>query len=366
MPMGSILWLGDGVKLASIVGARPQFVKEAAVARALQRRDATRSDPVEEVLIHTGQHYDFEMSAVFFQDLSLPEPDHHLGVGSGRHGAQTGAMLAALESVLEEEAPDAVLVYGDTNSTLAGALAAAKLHVPVGHVEAGLRSFNRLMAEEVNRVLTDHVSNWLFTPSGVATKNLSEEGITQGVHQVGDVMFDVLRWQRSTLPDVEATKPYVLATIHRAENTDDPRRLAAIAGALEDVAAHTNVIFPVHPRTAKALDAAGVGFERVHTSAPVGYGEMVALESGATTVVTDSGGVQKEAYWLGVPCITVRDETEWTETVDEGWNKVVSPVRSDVAEAVVEAGAPHSEREAYGTGSAADEIVAILSAGVGR
>ena len=312
------------MKIVTIVGARPQFIKAAPVSRELRKQHT-------EVLVHTGQHYDENMSAVFFRELEIPEPDCNLGIGSGSHGQQTGAMLGGIEAVLIAEQPDWVLVYGDTNSTLAGALAAAKLHIKVAHVEAGLRSFNRRMPEEVNRVLTDHVSDMLFCPTQTAVKNLAREGLTEGVHLVGDVMHEALLWAaerartQSVILDrlVLMKKGFLLATVHRAENTDDPVRLRAIVEAL--VSLDDPIVFPIHPRTRKALDRLEFPTlpSRVKVIEPVGYLDMVHLEQSARTIMTDSGGIQKEAYWLGVPCVTLRDETEWVETVESGWNVLV-------------------------------------------
>jgi UDP-GlcNAc3NAcA epimerase len=320
---GSAVATPVSIKICSVVGARPQFIKAAVVSRPLRKI-------ADEVLIHTGQHYDDEMSAVFFQELQIPPPDYNLGVGSSSHGVQTGRMLEQLEAVLEKERPDRVVVYGDTNSTLAGALAAAKLHIRVAHVEAGLRSFNRAMPEEVNRVLTDHISDLLFCPSQIAVQNLAKEGITAGVHCVGDVMAEALRFgvQRGRTDSTVlqrlgvVSKQYLLVTIHRAENTADQGRLHAILSGLSEI--REPIIFPVHPRTQAVLDKlAWTPPENVRLSPPVSYFDMCALESNARVILTDSGGVQKEAYWLGVPCITLRNETEWVETVESGWNQLV-------------------------------------------
>ena len=347
-------------KVVSVVGARPQFVKAAPVSKALQQAGHV------ERLVHTGQHYDANMSAVFFSELGLPAPAHHLGIGSGSHGAQTGAMLEAIERVLMSEQPDWVLVYGDTNSTLAGALAAAKLHVPVAHVEAGLRSFNRRMPEEINRVLVDHLSALLFAPSQVARDNLAAEGLHKGVEIVGDVMVGAVemaagisrprhdwlqRW------GVDAGK-YLLATIHRAENTDDVGRLRRIVDALE--ALDEPVILPLHPRTRKALGAFAGSTSKVRYVDPVGYLDMVCLECHARMILTDSGGVQKEAYWLGVPCLTLRDETEWVETVEAGWNRLVSPDVVSITEAVRSFVPPAARPALYGDRRAAERIAAML------
>ena len=325
------------MKVCSIVGARPQFIKAAVVSRALRK-------VASEILIHTVQHYDHAMSAVFFQDLEIPAPDYNLGIGSSSHGAQTGRMLEQLEAVLEKERPDWVLVFGDTNSTLAGALAAAKLNIAVGHVEAGLRSFTRTMPEEVNRIVTDHLSALLFCPSQTAVSNLRQEGITEGVHVVGDVMTEALRFgvdradRSSTILKRLGlkAKEYLLVTIHRAENTDNNDRLRSILAGLAAIREH--IIFPVHPRTEAALveiewDAPA----HVHLIPPASYVDMCALESHAKLILTDSGGVQKEAYWLEVPCITLRDETEWVETVEAGWNRLVGADTDRILMAVAKA-----------------------------
>jgi UDP-GlcNAc3NAcA epimerase len=329
------------MKLLTIVGARPQFIKAAAVGYAVEAANAAGA-AIRSVLVHTGQHYDVEMSRVFFEELGLQSPDRDLGIGSGPHGAQTGRMLEAIEAIIDADRPDVVLVYGDTNSTLAGALAAAKQHVPVAHVEAGLRSFNRRMPEEVNRVLTDHVSRWLFCPTDTAVANLKREGIEQGVVNVGDVMYElVVRYGgRGALPigwselGIEPNR-YVLATIHRAENTDDESRLRDILGALAETAADVPVMIPLHPRTQKLLPALRLTLPpRLHIVSPLPYGQMIAAEGSAALVVTDSGGVQKEAFWLGVPCVTARDETEWLETQEEGRNLVVGADRDRLVGAV--------------------------------
>jgi len=350
------------MKLVSVVGARPQFIKAAALSRELRLRH-------EEILVHTGQHYDQGMSDVFFEELGLPAPDHHLGIGSATHGAQTGAMLAALEAVLHKECPEAVIVYGDTNSTLAGALAAAKLHVPIGHVEAGLRSFNRRMPEEINRVVTDHVSTWLFAPSDAARAQLAQEGIRAGVHVVGDIMVDALRLHgaRAVARAEALTRHglhaggYYLATVHRAENTDEAGPLRRIFTALE--ALDKPVAMPLHPRTRKRVAELGIGIGgNVRVLAPQGYLDMLALQRGAACVLTDSGGVQKEAYYLRVPCVTLREETEWVETVASGWNTVAGTDPERILTAVARrpgAEAPHPDL--YGDGMTASRIVEILS-----
>lgn len=310
------------------------------------------------------------MSDVFFEELGLPQPDHHLGVGGGSHGSQLGAMLPALEMVILAERPDAVLVYGDTNSTLAGALAAAKLKVPVAHVEAGLRSFNRAMPEEINRVLTDHISTWLFAPSEVSSRQLATEGITKGVHVVGDIMLDAIlayrgrAEERSRYPRALGLSKgdYYLCTIHRAENTDDCARLQSLFEALARL--DRPVVLPLHPRTRKQLHTFGITpAGSIRILEPLGYLDMLQLQRSAACVLTDSGGVQKEAYYLEVPCVTLRDETEWVETVSAGWNVLAGtqPERVEAAvRRVTDANLPHPHL--YGTGDTASRIVAALSA----
>jgi len=328
------------MKLLTVVGARPQFIKAAAVGYAIEAAN-DRGAGIQSVLVHTGQHYDFQMSEVFFEELRLQSPNRDLNIGSLSHGAQTGRMLEAIESVIQEERPDVVVVYGDTNSTLAAALAAAKLHVPVAHVEAGLRSFNRRMPEEVNRVLTDHISRWLFCPTDTAVANLKNEGVVDGVHLVGDVMYElVVRFGGGrALPrgwrdfGIEPRR-FVLATIHRAENTNDAARLRNIVAALADLASTIPVMMPLHPRTQKLLPDINVRTpEQLRIVEPLSYGEMMAAEGNAALIVTDSGGVQKEAFWLGVPCVTARDETEWLETKVDDRNIVVGASRIDLVDA---------------------------------
>jgi len=328
------------MKLLSIVGARPQFVKAALVSAAIERRNAlTRSSlKIDHKLVHTGQHYEYNLAGVFFDQLPLRKPDYSLGVGSGPHGAQTGEMLKQLETVFFQEKPDMAVVYGDTNSTIAGAFAAAKLHIPVAHVEAGLRSFNRAMPEEMNRVTTDHLSDLLFCPTSTAVRNLRREGIRNGVVMAGDVMLDAvyhfrpLAAQRAALLEKLGVKPgmYVLATIHRAENTDAVERLENVLRVLARL--NKPVVFPMHPRLRDRLaQKKGGGDLRQMLEAsrhlriiePVSYLDMLLLEENARVVLTDSGGVQKEAYFLGVPCLTLRDETEWVETLRNHWNRVV-------------------------------------------
>jgi UDP-GlcNAc3NAcA epimerase len=354
------------MRVVSIIGARPQFIKAAVVSRALRRRHV-------EVLVHTGQHYDANMSAIFFDELDLPEPDVNLGVGSGLHGEQTGAMLAGIEQVLLRERPAWVLVYGDTNSTLAGALAAAKLHIPVAHVEAGLRSFNRRMPEEINRVVTDHLSVALFCPSQTAVDNLAAEGITHGVHLVGDVMADALAFaveRAKTGSSVLARlgvceRGYLLVTVHRAENTDDALRLGNILQALN--ALEEPVLFPVHPRTRKAIAALGLRLApHVRLLEPIGYLDMVRLEQLARLILTDSGGIQKEAYWLGVPCVTLREETEWVETVQAGWNILAGAGTDRIVQVVRNMVPPATRAGLYGGTNVARRCVALLEAGTSQ
>ena len=350
-----------------VVGARPQFIKAAAILHTLGDSHPTR-------LIHTGQHYDDSLSAVFFRELEIPEPDVHLGVGSGLHGEQTGIMLAGIERDFLQRKPDQVLIFGDTNSTLAGALAAAKLNIPLAHLEAGLRSYNRKMPEEINRIVTDHLSDLLFCPSSLSVDNLSHEGIQQGVHLVGDVMADVLlrslnrAFEKSDVLErlKLAEENYYLATVHRAENTDDPSRLYAIISAFRQM--EQEVIFPAHPRTRKLLlehplfQDLDLGEHRggLRVIEPLGYLDMVRLAASARAILTDSGGLQKEAYWLGRPCITLRDETEWVETVDAGWN-VLAGANTHRILAVYQIKPPKERKTLYGDGRAAERCVAILT-----
>ena len=349
------------MKLVSIVGARPQFIKAAALSRELRQRH-------KEILVHTGQHYDYEMSGIFFDGLEIPPPDVNLGVGSGSHGNQTAAMLRGIEDVLLLERPDWLVIYGDTNSTLAGALAASKVSVPVVHVEAGLRSFNRYMPEEINRVVADHLSNLLLCPSDTAVRNLATEGIGRNVHLVGDVMLDILNWARRRVAEhppeiVERLgvkpKSYVLATVHRGENTDDPARLSGILKAF--AALDEPVIFPVHPRARRVITEAGWRLSPdVQMIDPVGYLDMVALAGSARVVLTDSGGLQKEAYWLGVPCVTLRDETEWVETVDAGWNVLVGSDTEKIVQTVHSFEPAESRPALYGDGCVAARCADLL------
>ena len=353
------------MKVASIVGARPQFVKAAMVSRAIRAVG-------QEVLVHTGQHYDANMSRVFFDELNIPQPDMHLGIGSGTHAEQTGKMMIEIEKVLLQERPDFTLVYGDTNSTLAGALSAVKLNIPVAHVEAGLRSYNRSMPEEINRVLCDSISSFLFCPTHVSVDNLAREGVTSGVYQVGDVMGDALDYYiaqaqaRSTILVDHHLLPkgYALVTVHRAVNTDDQQRLERILVALGRLG--MPVVFPMHPRTQKAIEQYHMAVPiSVQVIDPVGYLDMLQLEANADCILTDSGGVQKEAYWLGVRCVTLREETEWVETVESGWNCLVGSDADALVEAVTSWWPTEQRQPFYGDGHAAEKISQILTASLG-
>jgi UDP-GlcNAc3NAcA epimerase len=349
------------MRILTVVGARPQFIKAAPVSRILRSKH-------DEYLLHTGQHYDDAMSDLFFRQLEIPAPDRNLEVGSGPHGAQTGAMMAGIEAASQEYRPDWILVYGDTNSTLAGALVGAKLHVPVAHVEAGLRSYDRHMPEEINRVVADHVSTLLLCPTEVAVTNLGREGIAAGVRMVGDVMYDAFEQNLdrahktgTILSDlgIEAGA-YHLLTVHRAENVDQPERLGEI---LRGVAASGKpTIFPVHPRTRAAMQSAGVApGANTRLIDPVGYLEMLILEESAEVVVTDSGGVQKEAYFAGRPCVTLRLSTEWTETVAAGWNVLVGTDAAAIAEAMAGFRPAADRPPLFGDGHAAQKVVAAIA-----
>lgn len=360
------------MRIATILGARPQFIKASVVSHAIEQTNG-----LSEILIHTGQHFDANMSDVFFAELGMKRPNYFLDIHGGSHGAMTGRMLEAVETVLIAEKPDAVLVYGDTNSTLAGALAAAKLHIPVAHIEAGLRSFNIKMPEEINRILTDRISHWLFTPTHTATANLRQEGYADAkITEVGDVMLDVAlhhgsRVQANTglMTRLGLTeKGYVLATIHRQENTDHPQRLASIVQALMTTARTLPVVWPLHPRTRGVLQKAGLLdalSSQVQLIEPVGYLDMVQLEKFAALIATDSGGVQKEAFFYQIPCVTLRDETEWVELVQAAWNRLAPPVNAAVLQtAITDAlGSQGQAVQPYGTGNAAEQIIKILSKG---
>jgi UDP-GlcNAc3NAcA epimerase len=357
-------------KILTVLGARPQFIKASVVSHRFRQ-----FGQFQELLVHTGQHFDANMSDVFFNELGMSKPDYFLDIHGGGHGAMTGRMLERLEQVILAERPDAVLVYGDTNSTLAGALAATKLHIPVAHVEAGLRSFNMAMPEEVNRILTDRVSRWLFAPTQTAVQHLQREGFSsEQIHLVGDVMYDVALHHGQRVQSGMGLmarlglepKGYVLATVHRAENTDNLERLVAIVEALEATAESIRVVWPLHPRTRTVLSQT-TRFERISSKVtliePVGYLDMVQLEKYAALIATDSGGVQKEAFFYGVPCVTLRDETEWVELLDSGWNRLAPPVDSQSLVRLITAalGSQGKPVAPYGSGSAAQAIVDKLT-----
>ena len=366
------------MRLLSIVGARPQFVKASVLTRAVEDHNRRQGgEPVEEVLVHTGQHYDDTMSAVFFRELELRQPDHHLGIHGGGHGDMTGRMLQALEPLLQQEQPDLVVVHGDTNSTMAGALAATKLHLPTAHVEAGLRSFNRRMPEELNRIVADAVSDLLFAPTEVAVRNLRREGVPEErIHLSGDVMYDAALHYLEVarrLSDVLARLgllegDFVLATVHRAENTDDPGRLREIIDGLSRLAVEQPVVMPLHPRTANALSQLGLGDRAAALTMiePVGYLDMLRLEEAADLVVTDSGGVQKEAFFVGTPCITLRDETEWVELLECGAARLAGASAERIARLAGDSVLPPPATGLYGDGSAGERIVTALLQREGR
>lgn len=348
--------------ILTIVGARPQFIKCAPVSREIRKHFS-------EVILHTGQHYDYNMSQGFFDELAIPEPDYNLGIGSETHGAQTGLMLIEIEKVLLREKPDLVLVYGDTNSTLAGALAASKLHLPVAHIEAGLRSFNRKMPEEINRIVADKLSRFLFVPTQTAVRNLVLEGQTDGVYNVGDVMFDSFLFNLSRIDQTKVLKKFrlqpkefILATVHRPQNTDNPRILKELISTL----AHLNelILFPIHPRTRNLMEKHNIQVraDSVRLVEPVSYQEMIALEKSARIILTDSGGVQKEAYFAGVPAIVLRGETEWVELVENGWAFLIGDdfqQLSGLLSRRIEK--KSSSKSLFGDGQASRKIVAVLS-----
>ena len=363
------------IKIVTVVGARPQFIKAAAVSRAIVAFNDHGNDlHIDERIVHTGQHYDENMSKVFFDELQIPRPSINLEVGSGPHGRQTGAMLERLEQVLLEERPDWVLTYGDTNSTLAGALSAVKLHIPTSHVEAGLRSFNRRMPEEINRVVADCLSSLLFCPTETAVRNLAKEGVTEGVHKVGDVMYDSVLFNTKLAEQTSDVmsrlnlepKSFYLATVHRADNTDEPERLAGILEAFRQI--DKSIILPLHPRTRKTLDAGDRHIsDNVRVIDPVSYLDMIILEKNTRLILTDSGGVQKEAYWFGVPCVTLRDETEWVELVEAGCNRIVGANAEKILAAVADFESAGCQlpadrpKDLYGNGHSAKMSVEILA-----
>ncbi len=345
------------MKIVSIIGARPQFIKAAVVSKALEKYD-----DVEEILVHTGQHYDENMSKVFFDELEIRKPDYNLEVGSGSHAFQTGMMMIKIEEVLIKEKPDWVLVYGDTNSTIAGSLAAAKLHIKIAHVEAGLRSFNMLMPEEVNRILTDRISTVLFAPTKNAINLLAREGIKDNVVFSGDVMFDsILHYQnlaseKKNLANIINLDKYYLGTIHRAENTDDKARLTSIFEAFSQL--DLPIVIPLHPRTKKLIAEINYS-DNVIIIDPVGYLEMILLLKNSTKVLTDSGGLQKEAYFLKKPCVTLRDETEWIETLEGNWNFIVGADKNLILEKI-KVSDFGEQSDAFGSGKAGEAIARFL------
>lgn len=348
------------MKILTVIGARPQFIKAAAVSNVIRKEH-------KEILIHTGQHYDENMSKVFFDELGIPKPDYNLAVGSGGHGFQTGSMLIKLEEIYVNEKPDLILVYGDTNSTLAGALCGSKLLIPVAHVEAGLRSFNKSMPEEQNRILTDHISKYLFVPTVSAEKNLKTEGITEGVYNIGDVMYDaILHFKKiaeknsSIVDRLKLTKgDYILTTIHRAENTNNINRLKNIVEALNE--SGVNIVLPLHPRTKKYIQDYGLHFAgNITVIEPIGYLDMIALEMYSKKIVTDSGGVQKEAFFMQKPCVTMRDETEWIETVENGWNIIAGTDKQKILNGILNFVPTREQWNIFGDGTAAKKIVDII------
>ncbi|BAM01658.1 MULTISPECIES: non-hydrolyzing UDP-N-acetylglucosamine 2-epimerase [Caldilinea] len=348
------------MKFVSVVGARPEFVQAAPVSWALRKTHT-------EILVHTGQHYDYAMSQAFFEELGVPAPDYNLEAGSGTHARQTAAMLVGMEEVLLKEKPDAVIVRGDTNSTVAGALAASKLGIPVVHIEAGERSFVRTMPEEINRIIADHLASLCFCVSSKSAANLAREGIVEGVHITGDVMLDASLHHRNLAREksnvlerlqLESGR-YALVTVHRAHNTDDPRRLRSIVEALNTVG--ERIVFPVHPRTRKALEAIGARFaSQVLLTEPASYYDMMVLEENARLIATDSGGVQREAYYFAKPCLTLREETEWTETVEVGWNLLVGADCHKIVAAWHTFQPPGEHPPVLGDGTAAEKIAKIL------
>lgn len=350
------------MKIVTVLGARPQFIKAGSVSREIAKHDT-----IQEIIVHTGQHYDANMSDIFFEEMQISRPDYHLGIGGQTHGAMTGRMIEKIEEILLREKPDWVMVYGDTDSTLAGAIAASKLHIPIAHVEAGLRSFNMQMPEEINRILTDRVSTLLFCPTDTAVGNLNKEGFERfscTILKAGDVMLDGALYYRqfAKKPLVDLQNNYILCTLHRAENTDDPDRLQTIFSALDTIAREQQILLPLHPRTRKILNSLSLDTRHLTLIDPVGYLEMVWLIDNCSTVITDSGGLQKEAFFFGKPCITLRDETEWVELVDAQVNSLAG---SDT-EAIVRCYRSFKPDNAnftlnlYGSGHAAQAIVDAL------
>lgn len=352
------------MKIASIIGARPQFVKEMPIVKEIRKKH-------QEIIIHSGQHYDYEMSKIFFQDLGIPKPDYNLDVGSGSHGKQTGEMLIRLEKVLLKEKPDLVIVSGDTNTTLAGAIAASKLNIRLAHIEAGMRNFDKTMPEEINRIVADHVSDIMFCSSNISALNLKKEGITKNVHIVGDVMIDAIK-SNIKIAEKKSTiikklnvksKDYLVATVHRAGNTDKKENLREIISAF--VQSGEKIVFPVHPRTEKFLKLYGIDKKLKNTNViitkPLGYMDMLVLEKNARKILTDSGGVQKEAYFFNVPCITLLDATEWVETVEKGFNVLVGTSQEKILDAIENFEIRQEHKGLYGNGDAAKKIATVLA-----
>ena len=349
------------MKVLTVIGARPQFIKAATVSNKIRLNGNT------EILVHTGQHYDNNMSDIFFEELGIPKPDYNLNIGSSNHGHQTGNMLIALEDIYLKEKPDIVLVYGDTNSTLAGSLCASKLLIPVAHVEAGLRSFNKAMPEEQNRILTDHISDLLFTPTLTAVNNLKNENVTKGVHNVGDVMYDAINLFKERAKEAStiiekfdlAPNSYILSTIHRAENTNSVERLTSILSALSSCG--KKIVLPLHPRTKRFIEEYNLHIgDNIKIIDPVGYLDMISLQENSQKIVTDSGGVQKEAYFLKKPCITMRDETEWVETVENGWNVIVGSDSNKIMNALENFNPTGTPASAFGNGDSSSIITQII------
>jgi UDP-GlcNAc3NAcA epimerase len=355
-------------KIATIVGARPQFIKSAVVSRAIRNAGC-----FSEIMIHTGQHYDAKMSECFFEELGIPKPQYNLAVGSGMHGYQTGEMMKGIEPVLMKEKPSIVIVYGDTNTTLAGAIVAAKMHIPVAHIEAGLRSYNKKMPEEINRITTDHISAILFCPTTTAINNLRTEGIRHGIYKSGDVMYDVaVQYGKRaenyrnimTAAHIEPSQ-YIVATIHRSENTDDRSRMEMIMEALNNIGSNMSVVMPLHPRTEKLIRSYGIDMQHIQTIGPVGFLEMMCLLKNAKIIVTDSGGLQKEGYFHRIPCVTIREQTEWIETIESGWNSLADMTSAQgIVGSIINAmnaSIERSEIAEYGDGSASEQIVKIIT-----
>lgn len=352
------------MKILTIIGARPQFIKAAMLSQAV-----LEEGKIQECLVHTGQHYDSNMSAIFFDQMKIPKPSYMLNAGGGGHGEMTGKMLLDLERIMISEHPDCVVVYGDTNSTLAGALAGVKLHIPIVHIEAGLRSFNKKMPEEVNRIVTDHISDWLFCPTFDAVQHLKNENVTGKIHHTGDIMYDAALYfapiaekQSTILSTLElSSKAFALATVHRAENTDSDQNLFEIMEGLRRISMKIPVVFPIHPRTCKRLDELNLQFSssNFRLIPPLSFFDMLILERHASVILTDSGGIQKEAYFHKTPCVTLRLETEWTETVKAGWNQLVSP-HSDAIENAFDRAHAGTSISVYGDGHCASKIIQKL------